>query len=113
MKIIIGLLFLFFTNNHSFAQSIPQRAKERAKQKANSKVDQAIDKAENLFDKNKKNKEAAFFICASYAIKGRLYAEREKWVKAAWAGKQALKYLDYSRGEENINPELLFGDGRT
>ncbi|MBP8155558.1 MAG: tetratricopeptide repeat protein, partial [Leadbetterella sp.] len=48
---------------------------------------------------------------AAYAIKGRLYAEREKWVKSAWAGKQAIKYLDYSRGEENINPELLFGDG--
>src|SRR5690606_24793535 len=29
----------------------------------------------------------------------------------AWAGKKAMKYLDDSRGEENINPELLFGDG--
>lgn len=57
MKIIIGLLFLFFTNNHSFAQSIPQRAKERAKQKANSKVDQAIDKA---LDKADKTVDSAF-----------------------------------------------------
>jgi hypothetical protein len=74
-------------------------------------MDGAIDKADEMFDRNKKNKEAAFFLSAAYAIKGRLYAEREKWVKAAWAGKQAMKYLDYSRGEENINPELLFGDG--
>lgn len=74
-------------------------------------MDDAIDKAEELYDDNEKNKEAAFFIAAAYSVKGRLYAEREKWVKAAWAGKQSLKYLDYSRGEENINPELLFGDG--
>ena len=90
---------------------IPDTKKSNYDDLCHMYMDQAIDKAENLFDKNKKNKEAAFFICASYAIKGRLYAEREKWVKAAWAGKQALKYLDYSRGEENINPELLFGDG--
>lgn len=74
-------------------------------------MDDAIDKAEELYDDNSKNKEAAFFLAAAYSIKGRLYSERERWVKAAWAGKQALKYLDYSRGEENINPELLFGDG--
>ncbi len=74
-------------------------------------MDEAIDKADALFDKNNKNKEAAFFLSAAYAIKGRLYSEREKWVKSAWAGKQAIKYLDNSRGEENINPELLFGDG--
>ena len=74
-------------------------------------MDEAIDKAERLLKRNKQNKEALFFLCASYAIKGRLYAEREKWVKSAWAGKKAIKYLDDSRGEENINPELLFGDG--
>ncbi len=74
-------------------------------------MDEAIDKADEMLDKNKKNKEAAFFLCAAYAVKGRLYAEREKWVKSAWAGKQSIKYLDISRGEENINPELLFGDG--
>ena len=74
-------------------------------------MDLAIDKAEDMYDDNHKNKEAAFFISAAYAVKGRLYAEREKWVKSAWAGKQAIKYLDNSRGEENINPELLFGDG--
>lgn len=74
-------------------------------------MDLAIDKADKMLNKNSKNKEAAFFLAAAYSIKGRLYAEREKWIKAAWAGKQSLKYLDMSRGEENINPELLFGDG--
>lgn len=74
-------------------------------------MDEAIDKAEKLLKKNKKNKEASFIICSAYAVKGRLYAEREKWVKAAFVGRKAIKYLDESRGEENINPELLFGDG--
>lgn len=74
-------------------------------------MDVAIDKAEELLDDDKNNKEAAFFISAAYAVKGRLYAEREKWIKAAFAGKKAIKYLDESRGNENINPELLFGDG--
>ncbi len=74
-------------------------------------MDEAIDKAEKLLKKNTKNKEASFIICSAYAVKGRLYAEREKWVKAAFVGRKAIKYLDESRGEENINPELLFGDG--
>ncbi|MFN4086233.1 MAG: tetratricopeptide repeat protein [Spirosomataceae bacterium] len=74
-------------------------------------MDQAISKAERLFDQDERDREAAFFLAAAYAFKGRLYSERERWVKAAWAGKQAMKYLDKSRGEVNINPELIFGDG--
>lgn len=74
-------------------------------------MNEAIDRAEDMYDEDESNKEAAFFLAAAYAFKGRLYAERERWTKAAWAGKQSLKYLEKSRGDENINPELLFGDG--
>jgi hypothetical protein len=90
---------------------IPDTKKTTYDETCHNYMDEAIEKADRLFDRNKKNKEAAFFLSAAYAIQGRLYAEREKWVKSAWAGKQAIKYLDFSRGEENINPELLFGDG--
>jgi tetratricopeptide (TPR) repeat protein len=90
---------------------VPDTKQTKYDSQCHNYMDLAIEKAEKIFDKNKKNKEAAFFLSAAYAIKGRLYSEREKWVKAAYDGKQALKYLDYSRGEENINPELLFGDG--
>ena len=90
---------------------VPDTKQERFDEQCHSYMANAIDLADDMFDRNKKNKEAAFFLSAAYAIKGRLYAEREKWVKAAWAGRQSIKYLDYSRGEENINPELLFGDG--
>ena len=71
-------------------------------------MDETIDLADDMASGSK---EAAFFMSAAYAFKGRLYAERENWVKAAWAGKQALKYLEKSRGDEVINPELIFGDG--
>lgn len=74
-------------------------------------MDKAIDKADDLYDNDNSNKEAAFFLAAAYAFKGRLYSEREKWTRAAYSGKQAIKYLEASRGDENINPELLFGDG--
>ena len=75
-------------------------------------MDKAIDLAVDMYDAyDEKSKEAAFFAAAAYAFKGRLYAERENWIKAAWAGKKALNYLEKSRGDSNINPELLFGDG--
>lgn len=90
---------------------VPDTKQTRYDEGCHLYMDEAIDKAEKMLRKNRNNKEAMFFLCASYAIKGRLYAEREKWVKSAWAGKKAIKYLDDSRGEENINPELLFGDG--
>lgn len=74
-------------------------------------MDKSIDLGGDLLKEDKTNKEAAFFIAAAYAFKGRLYAERESWVKSAWAGKQAMKYLELSRGDDDINPELVFGDG--
>jgi tetratricopeptide (TPR) repeat protein len=76
-------------------------------------MDSCIDHADDMFDRSEGEAkvEAAFFMSAAYAFKGRLYSERKKWTKAAWAGKNALKYLEYSKGKTNLNPELLFGDG--
>lgn len=73
-------------------------------------LDRANEKAERMFDENPNNKEAAFFLAAGYGFQGRLYSERKSWTKAAWAGRNALKYMDLSRGEEEFNPELLLGD---
>lgn len=90
---------------------VPDIKQTRYDEACQNYMDQAISKAERLFNQNERDREAAFFLSAAYAFKGRLYSERERWVKAAWAGKQAMKYLDKSRGEVNINPELIFGDG--
>ncbi len=90
---------------------VPDTGVEKYDNSIHKHMDATIDLAEDMLDADKNSKEAAFFMAAAYAFKGRLYAERENWIKSAWAGKQALKYLDKSRGDENINPELLFGDG--
>ncbi|MEB2780630.1 tol-pal system protein YbgF [Algoriphagus sp. C2-6-M1] len=73
-------------------------------------LDRAIDKATVMFEADETNKEAAFFLAAGYGFQARLYSERKSWTKAAWAGRNALKYMDLSRGEEEFNPELLLGD---
>lgn len=73
-------------------------------------LDRANEKAERMFDEDPKNKEAAFFLAAGYGFQGRLYSERKSWTKATFAGKNALKYMDLSRGEAEFNPELLLGD---
>ncbi len=73
-------------------------------------LERATEKAETMFDEDETNKEAAFFLAAGYGFQGRLYSERRSWTKAAFAGRNALKYMDLSRGEEEFNPELLLGD---
>ena len=73
-------------------------------------LDRANAKAEKMLDQNPKNKEAAFFLAAGHGFQGRLYSERKSWTKATFAGKNALKYMEMSRGEQEINPELLLGD---
>ncbi|MEO9967603.1 MAG: tol-pal system protein YbgF [Reichenbachiella sp.] len=72
-------------------------------------LDSTIVMAENIFEKGSQV-EGGFFLSAAYAFKGRLYAERHAWRKAASAGKNAMKYLDYCRNHEEFGPEILFGD---
>jgi hypothetical protein len=73
-------------------------------------MDQSIEKAEKIYDETE-NPEAAFFMAAAYAFKGRLHAERKHWTRATLAAKSALKYLEYSRNFADFSPELMFGDG--
>lgn len=74
-------------------------------------MDTATFYAERMLDQNEQDPESAFFLSAAYAFKGRLYAERRDWRKAAGAGKTSLKYLEICKGKEDFSPELLFGDG--
>ena len=72
-------------------------------------MDSFIVLAENIREKYNKV-EGAFFLAAAYAFKGRLYSDRGDYGKAAFAGKNSLKYLDECKGHEELSPELLFGD---
>ena len=73
-------------------------------------MDQAISVSEKIYDKNEDDMEASFFLAAAYAFKGRLHSERKNWRKAASAGKSSLKYLEISKKQMDLSPELLFGD---
>jgi tetratricopeptide (TPR) repeat protein len=73
-------------------------------------MDTAIVKSENLLKVNKENVEAKFFLAGAYGFKGRFYSERKNWTKAANTGRLALKYLEKTKGYEELSPEILFGD---
>ncbi|HMJ71699.1 MAG TPA: tetratricopeptide repeat protein [Cyclobacteriaceae bacterium] len=76
-------------------------------------MDSSIMVAENLHKKHPEYRiEAAFFLAAAYGFKGRLYSDEERgnWRKAAGAGKDALDYLEECKEQNNLSPELLFGD---
>ena len=75
-------------------------------------MDTVITISEGLFEKPKHEVEAAFFLAAAYGFIGRLHSsiERKNWRKSAVAGKNALKYMQYSKGKHELSPELLFGD---
>ncbi len=75
-------------------------------------MDSSIYFAEKMFDANENNTEARFFLAAAYGFKGRLFADRGKWVKAAGVAKGAYKYLPKKgEGPNQYSTEFLFGDG--
>ncbi len=101
----------FLVGLNTWWKIVPDTGVEIYDAACHKQMDIAIDKADDMLRYPTMEKEAAFFMAASYAFKGRLYAERKNWIKSAWAGKQAMKYLERSRGDGDINPELVFGDG--
>ncbi|MBC6697807.1 tol-pal system protein YbgF [Hymenobacter sp. BT190] len=72
-------------------------------------MDSSITKAETLYDADKKNYEACFFLAAAYGFDGRLNAERSNWPRATVSAKRALKYLELSKEANGLSPEFLFG----
>ncbi|MCS7019194.1 MAG: tol-pal system protein YbgF [Cytophagales bacterium] len=76
-------------------------------------LDTAIEKGEKWLDRGKPKQkiEAAFFLAAAWGFKGRLYSDRKQWAKATFAGKRALKYMELAADQNDLSPELLFGDG--
>lgn len=76
-------------------------------------MDSVILVADNMYEKEERQVESAFFLAAAYGFKGRLYSseERKNWRKAALVGKDALKYMTEIRDKKDLSVELLFGDG--
>ena len=73
-------------------------------------MDKSILLSKKIYDDGNKI-DGAFFLAASYGFKGRLLSERKNWRKAAFSGKNALKYLKEIRKEDYLIPEIAFGNG--
>ncbi|MEQ9116846.1 tol-pal system protein YbgF [Fulvivirga sp.] len=75
-------------------------------------MDTVILISERLREIPKHEVEASFFLAAAYGFIGRLHSseERKNWTKSAFAGKNALNYMQESQGYHDLSPELLFGD---
>lgn len=76
-------------------------------------MDSSITFAEELFKKDAKNPEAAFFLAGAHGFKARLYSDRESYTKATFSAKRSLEYLNLGDTKENetFSPEFLFGTG--
>ncbi|TGD82976.1 tol-pal system protein YbgF [Hymenobacter wooponensis] len=72
-------------------------------------MDTAITKGEQLYEADKHNYEACFFLAAAYGFDGRLHADRHDWRKATVSAKRALEYLEISKEANGLSPEFLFG----
>lgn len=73
-------------------------------------MDTTITYAEKLYEKDKKNVEAAFFLAAANGFAARLHSERSNWRKATVYSKRALEYLEKSNAGNDLSPEFMFGD---
>ncbi|MER2996439.1 tetratricopeptide repeat protein [Pontibacter populi] len=73
-------------------------------------MDTTIEKAEELYDRNENNTEAAFFMAAAHGFAGRLHSERSNWRKATVHSKNALEYMEIAKAGNGLSPEFLFGE---
>ena len=73
-------------------------------------MDSAIVVSKSIFAQGSQV-EGGFFLSAAHAFKGRYYAERDEWLRAAREAKEAMNYLEYCRGQEGFGAEILLGDG--
>jgi len=73
-------------------------------------MDESINLSKRIYNQGNKV-DGAFFLAASYGFKGRLLSERRKWSAAAFAGRNAIKYLKEIRKDDLMIPEISFGNG--
>jgi len=73
-------------------------------------IELTIEKAEDIYDADEGNIEAAFFMAGAYGFLGRYHSEKKNWLSAASVGKSSLNYLRIIQGNESFSPEILFGD---
>jgi tetratricopeptide (TPR) repeat protein len=74
-------------------------------------MDTVLDRCEHRLKKDREDLDGMFFEAGAHALRGRLYADRERYFKAARDGQKALHYLEEVRKRDPQNPDLLLGVG--
>lgn len=75
------------------------------------KLDRVIDMCETRLDKNERDIVALFFKGGSIGFRGRLFAMRKEWVKAAREGKDALPIVTDAARLAPKNADIDLGTG--
>jgi tetratricopeptide (TPR) repeat protein len=74
-------------------------------------MDEVLDRCKHRLKKDPQDLDGLFFEAGAHALRGRLYADRGSWFKAARDGQKALSGLQDLRKRDPQNPDLLLGVG--
>ncbi len=74
-------------------------------------MEQVLKRSDRRLKRNRNDLDAMFFKAGAYAFRGRLYADRKHYLRAARDGQKALKYFQEVRKRDPDNPDLLLGAG--
>lgn len=74
-------------------------------------MDQVLKRSDRRLRRNRGDLDALFFKAGAHAFRGRLYADRKHYLRAARDGQKALKYFQEVRKRDPDNPDLLLGAG--
>jgi len=103
-------LSYFLSGLNTWWRIMPDESNEQYDKRFLFYMDTTIAIAEPMLENEDTRIEGAFFLAAAHGFKGRLYSNREYWTKAASAGKSALNYIEISKEQSYLSPELLFGE---
>jgi tetratricopeptide (TPR) repeat protein len=74
-------------------------------------MDEVLDRCKHRLRKDPQDLDGLFFEAGAHALRGRLYADRGSWFRAARDGQKALSALQDLRKRDPQNPDLLLGVG--
>jgi len=69
------------------------------------------DLADALLKKDRSSFDGRFFRGAAHGFRGRLYSDREEWLRAAQDGRRALNDIFDLSAADTTNADLVFGEG--
>lgn len=89
---------------------MPNDQVEKYDEKFYAYMDTTIDKAKDLYDEDKTNAEATFFLAGAHGFKSRRLSDHGQYGKAAFSAKASLNYLnEHNELQQGYEPEFLFG----